>query len=66
MCLLLYFVKKNPGELGEDSSQPSNVPFGGDSPAIDDLGGGGNRPEVAHASSVASSVASSPEGGGGE
>lgn len=59
-------MKRNPVELGEHSSKPSHVPFGGDSPAIDDLGGGGNRPEVAHASSVASSMTSSPKGGGGE
>lgn len=49
-----------------DELKWSQVPFGGDSPAIDDLGGSGNRTEVAHASSVTSSVTSSPKGGGGE
>lgn len=37
------------------------VPFSGDLPAIDDLGGSGHRAEVAHASST-----SSPKGGGRE
>lgn len=40
------------------------LPFSGDLPAVDDLGGSGHRAEIAHASSASSTASPAPKGGG--